>query len=138
MTKAIMSATADASNGEGVIQVSKDRVSVVSSEVTADEFLDLIAEETEEYPIAPGKHAVIRSIEYTEVKRIVAQNKGDKDEIELSALLVGTVFPKLTEEHLERLRRSKAGPLMNMAKRIMEISGMVDSDKALGEDGASS
>jgi hypothetical protein len=138
MTKAITDATAGAHNGEGVVTVSEDRVSVVSSEVTADEFLDLIVEQTEEYPIAPGKHAVIRSLEYTEVKRIVAENKGNRDELELSALLVGTVFPKLTDEHLERLRRGKAGPLMNMAKRIMEISGMVDSDKALGEDGASS
>lgn len=138
MNKAIADATIDAVNGNGYAEVSADKVTVVSSTITAEEFLDLIVQDTEEYPIAPGKHAVIRSLEYAEAKRIFAQNKGDKDEVELSALLVGTVFPKLNASHLEALRAGKPGPLMNMAKRIMEISGMIDSEKAMGEDGASS
>lgn len=138
MNKAIVDATLDAVNGNGYAEVSADKVTVVSSTITAEEFLDLIVQDTEEYPIAPGKHAVIRSLEYAEAKRIFAQNKGDKDEVELSALLVGTVFPKLNASHLAALRAGKPGPLMNMAKRIMEISGMIDSEKAMGEDGASS
>jgi hypothetical protein len=134
MTKAITSA----SNGNESIMVSEDKVTVVSSQITAEELLDLIVEETEEYPIAPGKYATIRSLSYAETKRLVAQNKGDRDELELSALLVGTVFPKLTADHLDKLRKGKAGPLMQMAKRIMVISGMIDDDKNMGEDGASS
>lgn len=132
--KAITSA-----NGDGAtIHVDESRVEVMSSVITADEFLDLLTTSTEEYPLAPGKHAVIRSLSYAEVKRIMAQNKGNQDELELSALVIGTEFPHITPQMMDALRKSKAGPLMNMAKRIMVISGMMDDDKNLGEDGASS
>lgn len=118
-------------------QVSAEQVEVVSSVVTADEFIDLLTGTTEEYPLAPGKHATIRSLTYAEFKRIIAQNKGDRDELELSALVIGTEFPHITPQMMEQLRKAKAGPLMNMAKRIMVITGMMDDPANLGEDGAS-
>lgn len=121
-----------------VYQVNADKVEVVSSVITADEFLDLLTLQSEEYPLAPGKHAVIHSLTYAEVKRIIAQNKGDQDELELSALVIGTEFPHITPAMMAQLREKKAGPLMNMAKRIMVISGMMDDAPNLGEDGASS
>ena len=138
MSKAITSAEVDAANGNGYVEVAAKQVEIVSSEISADEFVELLATVTEEFPLLPGKHAVIRSLEYQEVKRIIAQNKGNKDELELSALIVGTMYPKLTPEHVAKIRRGNAGPIMLMAKRIMVISGMVDDDKNLGEGGASS
>lgn len=113
-------------------------VEVVSQVITADEFLGLFEGGTEEFPLGNGKHAIIRTLSYAEVKRIVAQNR-KRDEMELDALVTGTVQPKLTKDHVNLLRRSeKAGLLFKMAKRIMVISGMMDDDASMGEGGASS
>lgn len=130
MTKAITDASTQVIAG--------NNVEVVSSVISADDFFDIVSGYEEEYPIAPGKHALIRSLTYPEVKHLAKTHKGDDSEIELAALITGTVFPQLTEEHKAKLRGSAAGPLMNMAKRIMVISGMVDDEKNLGEGGGSS
>lgn len=134
--KALIDTQEEVQEGD-TITVSPDRVEVVSSEITAEEFIDLLGEATENYPLAPGKHAVIRSLTYNEVKRVIKENQGKRDEIELSALIIGTVFPKLNASQIALLRNKRSGPLMLMAKRIMVISGMMDDDKALGEGGAS-
>lgn len=116
-------------------------VQPTSRAITGDEFLDLIAEETEQYPLAPGRFAVIRSLDYPTVKRLVKANQGKgKDELELAFLIEGTVDPQFTADQINKLRggKKKAGPIFKMAKRIMEISDMGDDEQALKNDGSSS
>lgn len=104
----------------------------------ADDLLSLLVEETEEYPLGNGKAAVLRSLTYPEVQAIAREYKGREEAMALGALRVGLVQPQLTPEQWAVAEKGKAGPLLNMGKRIMVISGMADDDKNLGEDGASS
>jgi hypothetical protein len=80
----------------------------------------------------------LRSLTFTEVQRIATKHKDDSAEMSFQALALGLVEPKLDTEQLEQLRNSKPGPLMNIAKRVMQISGMAAEDKGpLDGDGSS-
>lgn len=138
MTKAIVDATMEATNGDGYVKVSPDRVEIVSSEITADDFLLILAEETKEYPLGNHTHALLRSLSRPEVLALLKEYKNNQDDLAFGALRKSMVKPQLSQEQWAIAEGGKAGPLFKMGKFVLELAGVIDDDKALGEDGASS
>lgn len=138
MAKAISSAEVDASNGDGYVEVSADKVEIVSSEITAEDFLLILAEETREYPLGNGTHALLRSLSRPEVLSLLKEYKNNQDDMAFGALKLALTRPKLTPDQWSIAEKGKAGPLFKMGKFTLELAGVLDDDKAMGEDGASS
>lgn len=138
MTKAIADATMDAVNGNGYVEVDADKVTVVSSEITADDFLLILAEETKEYPLSNDTHALLRSLSRPEVLKLIREYKNNTEDMAFGALRVAMVKPQLSAEQWEIAAVGKAGPLFKMGKFVMQLAGMIDDDNELKNDGASS
>lgn len=129
MTKAIT----DASTG-----AQAQTVEVISSIITPDEFLGILAEEVKEYPLGNGTHAVLRSLSRPDVLKLLREYKDKTDDMPFGAVRMALVSPQLTAEQWAIAEKGKAGPLFRMGKAVMELAGMIDSDEAAGGDGASS
>lgn len=138
MTKAIVDATIDAVNGNGYAEVAADKVTIVSSEITAEDFLLILAEETKEYPLGNDAHALLRSLSRPEVLKLIKEYKGNEEDMAFGALRRALVKPQLSNEQWEIAAVGKAGPLFKMGKFVMQLAGMIDDDEALKNDGASS
>lgn len=138
MTKAITSAGANVANGNGYAEIDASKITVMSREITAEDFLLVFAEETIEYQMSNGTHVMLRSLTRPEVLELIREYKGKEDDVALGALKKSLASPRLTPEQWTVVENGKAGPLFKMGKVVMKLSGMVDDDKALGEDGASS
>lgn len=135
MAKAIT----DATNGEdGRVSVDDSKVSVVSSAITPDEFLGILAEEQMEYPLGNGTHAVLRSLSRPDVLKLLKQYKDNQDDLAYGALRMALLVPELTTAQWAAVENGKAGPLMKMGKAVMELAGMIDSEEDLKNVGTSS
>jgi len=53
-------------------------------------------------------------------------------------LTLGLLAPKLDEEQLAVVRNGKPGPLLKIAQRVMEISGMTEGEGGRPLDGSGS
>ena len=93
----------------------------------AIDFLAAISGETDMFE-TDGVVVELRSLTFAETQRLGVKFKNDNTEMAFQALTMGLVKPALTPEQLEQLRQAKPGPLMKIAKRVMEISGMVDEE----------
>lgn len=138
MTKAIASAGANVANGNGYAEIDASKISVMSREVTAEDFLLVFAEETIEYQMSNGTYALLRSLTRPEVLTLIKEYKGREDDLAFGALKKSLALPQLTPEQWVVVENGKAGPLFKMGKVVMQLSGMTDDDKSMGEDGASS
>ncbi len=85
-----------------------------------------------------GVTVQLRSLTYVEVQRLVAKHKDDNEEMAFQALTLGLVKPELNEEQLAQLRTSKPGPLMKIAKRVLQLSGLAEDSGPLAVGGGSS
>ena len=94
---------------------------------SAVDFLAALSGETDIFE-TDGVTVELRSLTFTETQRLGVKFKNDNTEMAFQALALGLVKPALTPEQLEQLRQAKPGPLMKIAKRVMEISGMVDEE----------
>jgi len=106
------------------------------SYLTAEDLLKGITGESEDYEIEGLGTIQIRSLSVSEVQRIYAEaatNKKGEDhdtgKLMALALFYGLVQPKLGKNAIAKLIDGKAGPVLNAAKRIMELSGMSDEDE---------
>lgn len=93
----------------------------------AVDFLAAISGETDVFE-TDGVTVELRSLTFAETQRLGIKHKNDNTELAFQALALGLVKPSLTPEQIEQLRQAKPGPLMKIAKRVMEISGMVDEE----------
>lgn len=110
----------------------------VGAEITAEDFLLVLAEETKEYPLGNGRHALLRSLSRPEVLQLIKQYKGNEEDMAFGAVRKALVKPQLSDEQWTVAEKGKAGPLFKMGKFVMQLAGMIDDDANLGEDGASS
>lgn len=134
MTKAIV----DATNSDEYVEVDADKVTIASSEITADDFLLILAEETKEYPLGNGTHALLRSLSRPEVLKLIREYKNNTEDMAFGALRAAMLKPQLSAEQWEIAAVGKAGPLFKMGKFVMQLAGMIDDDEALKNAGASS
>lgn len=93
----------------------------------AVDFLAILASERELYE-THGVTVELRTLTFSEVQGIATRNKGNDTEIAFQALRLGLMSPELSEEQWGLVRDGKSGPLMRIAQRVMEISGMVQSE----------
>lgn len=106
-------------------------VSMTKATTGAIDFLAAISGGTELYEVegVKGVTVELRSLTFAEVQQLSSANKDDSTEMAFQALVLGLVNPKLDEEQLAQVRQGKAGPLMKIAQRVMQISGMVDTEE---------
>lgn len=104
---------------------------------SAIDFLAMLAGEPEIFETG-GLTVELRPLTFAEVQRLATAHKGDSTEMAFQALALGLVNPALSAEQLETLRNGKPGPLMKIAQRVMEISGMVEGADGSPLDGISS
>lgn len=97
----------------------------------AIDFLAAISGGTEFYEVegVKGVTVELRSLTFEEVQKLSAAHKDDNTEMAFQALALGLINPALTDEQKQQMRGGKPGPLMKIAKRVMEISGMVDAEE---------
>lgn len=98
---------------------------------SAIDFLAAISGGTEVFEVS-GLTVELRSLTFAEVQRLSTAHKDDSTEMAFQALVLGLVEPKLDEEQLAQVRQGKPGPLMKIATRVMQISGMVEEAEANG------
>lgn len=103
---------------------------------SAIDFLAAISGGTEEFEVE-GVTVELRSLTFAEVQGLRRTYKDDEGELTFGALRLGLLSPKLDEAQIEQLRNSKPGPIAKIAGRIMQISGMVETDANLPGGGSS-
>jgi hypothetical protein len=103
---------------------------------SATDFLAALSCEPEAYE-TNGVTVELRSLTFTEVQKIATQHRDDSNEMAFQAMRLGLVAPKLDDGQFEQVRSGKAGPLMNIAKRVMQISGMMEDSGPLAGGGSS-
>lgn len=104
--------------------------------MSAAEFLSALSN-TPELFTTHGVTVELRALTYAEVQRLVNLYKDDSNEMAFQAVQLGLVAPVLDGADLEQVRNGRAGPIMAIAKRVMEVSGMVDSPGPLAGNGLS-
>lgn len=72
----------------------------------------------------------VRSLETVEVQQIRAASGDNEMEMTVRSVICGMVQPKLTAEHIERLFKAKPGAIQKIARRIMQLSGMIEDEDA--------
>lgn len=103
---------------------------------SAVDFLAALSGEPELFE-TDGVTVEVRSLTFTESQQLVQKYATDNTEMTFQALVLGLVSPKLDEAQLVQLRGSKPGPLMKIARRVIEISGMAEVDGPLAPGGGS-
>jgi hypothetical protein len=110
-----------------------------SAYLSADEFLAAISGGTIDHELMVDGRAVgkvqIRSLELAEVQDAIASFKGNSGGLTLWTLDNALVNPALSDAQREQVRKGKPGPLLNLAKHIMETSGMTDTVSGVPLDG---
>jgi len=104
---------------------------------SAPDFLAAITGGTEVFEVG-GVTVELRSLTFAEVQRLANQYQGDATEMAFQALALGLVSPVLTPEQLGQVRDGRPGPLMKMAQRVMQISGMTEDTENFPGAGLSS
>ncbi len=100
----------------------------------AVDFLAMLASETELYE-THGVTVELRTLTFTEVQNIATRNRGNETETAFQALRLGLKSPDLSDEQWQQVRSGKAGPLMEIATRVMTISGMAQKEGSSPLDG---
>ena len=95
--------------------------------VSAGDFMAGIMGTPEDFDV-PGVGVVqLRSLTVAEVRTINQQHAGDNTGIMLATVGTGLVQPVLTAEQLQQLDGARAGAVADIAERIMQLSGMVET-----------
>lgn len=103
---------------------------------SAIDFLAAISGGTELFEVS-GVAVELRSLTFAEAQRLGTAYKDNATEMAFQALVLGLVAPKLDEAQLEQVRSGRPGPLMKIAQRVMQISGMVEDEANLPGGGSS-
>ncbi len=91
-----------------------------------DDFFTGILGSEEDLEIADVGTVRVRSLETVEVQQIRAAAGDDEMDMTVRSVICAMVQPKLTADHIERLYKAKPGAIQKIARRIMELSGMID------------
>lgn len=102
---------------------------------SAVDFLGALACQPEAFE-AEGVTVELRGLTLVEVQNLSQQYANDSTEMAFQALRLGLVTPQLSAAQFEQARNVKAGPLMQMAKRVMELSGLAESSVPLAGSGS--
>lgn len=102
----------------------------------AVDFMAMLANETELYEVAPGIKVELRTLTFAEVQGLATQHKDNSTEMAFQSLRLGLTAPELSAEQWEQARHGKSGPLMKIAGRVMEISGMTEGNTPLAGTGS--
>jgi hypothetical protein len=113
----------------------RKHVADTKAKASAVDFLTLLACKPEEYVI-DGVAVELRALTFSEVQGIATKHSGDNTEMAFQALRLGLVTPQLDDAQWEQVRGGKSGPLMKMATRVMEISGMTEGSGPLAGNGS--
>lgn len=105
--------------------------------VSATDFLRAVVGEPQPFEVPNVGTVMIRPLTFGEAERITSAHKNQTAEMMLQALALGLVEPALDAEQIEALHQANAGPVMKIAARIMQISGM-SGDTLEGEAGGGS
>lgn len=94
---------------------------------SAVDFLAALAGETEIFETS-GLAVELRSLTFAEVQQLGTKYKNESTEMAFQALALGLLSPKLDAEQLATLRVGRPGPLMKIAQRVMQLSGMTEDE----------
>lgn len=103
---------------------------------SAIDFLAAISGGTEVFEVS-GVAVELRSLTFAEAQQLGTKYKDDNTEMAFQAAVFGIVTPKLDEAQLAQMRTARPGPLMAISKRIMQISGMVETEENFPGGGSS-
>lgn len=103
---------------------------------SAVDFLAALTGEPQPFEVE-GITVELRPLTFVESQKLVTEYKDDSTEMAFHALKLGIVSPKLDEAQIEQLRQARPGPLLKIAKRVFEISGMGQDDGPLAPGGGS-
>jgi hypothetical protein len=107
--------------------------------VSAQQFLAALQGETVEYELDGVGTVLIRSMTTPEAELFATNDKEGNASKMFKAVELCLVEPALTLEEWAQLATAKPGPIMDLAKRIMELSGMATKANDLeGEAGGGS
>jgi len=95
------------------------------SYLTADAFLTGILGTSEDYILPTIGTVRIRPLTMAEARALSAKYGGDTFGLTIGAVAAGLEQPRLTEEQIAQLERGAAGPMSELAQRIMALSGMI-------------
>lgn len=118
------------SNANGA---AKEPLVKASRFLDANDFFNAIIAEPEAVEI-PGKGWVLlRGLTTAEVEQVLSlatvDGKQNTSILMTQAVVRGMVQPALTEEHVERLMAAGGGYILPLAKRIMALSGMGETEE---------
>lgn len=103
---------------------------------SASDFLAAIGGKTELFTVE-GVTVELRSLGWAETQSLNAQYGDNATEMTFQAALLGIVNPKLDEAQLEQFRKARPGPISDISRRIMQMSGMLkEGDGPLAGDGS--
>ena len=101
------------------------------SYISADDFLSGVTGEELDFDV-PGLGMVkIRSLTTREVGKINREADGDPGKMMAMAVRDGLVEPQLSGDVLAVLNDAKPGPIADISRRIIELSGMSEEAEAL-------
>jgi len=106
--------------------------------VSATDFIKAVTGEAQPFDVPGVGTVLIRALTFAEAERITSAHKDNTAEMMLQAMVTGLVEPKFSAEEVTALRTSSAGPVMRIAARIMQLSGMTDTVALEGEAGGGS
>lgn len=92
--------------------------------LSASDLLAGIMGKAEDYALQDVGTVRIRALTVAEVQDLYRTHKGDDMALMVGSIAVGMTDPVLSPEQAQGLMQAAAGPVTNLAKRIMEISGM--------------
>lgn len=104
----------------------------MSNYISADDFLTGILGTSEDYVVPTVGTVRIRPLTMAEARALSQKYGGDTFGLTIGAIVAGLEQPRLTEEQVAQLERGAAGPMSELAQRIMALSGMI-TDKAIEE-----
>ena len=106
--------------------------------ISAADFLKAVTGEAQPFAVPGVGTVLIRALTFAEAERITTAHKDNTSEMMLQAMVTGLVEPAFSAEEVEALRKSSAGPVMRIAARIMQLSGMTETAVLEGEAGGGS
>lgn len=112
-------------------------LSMTKATSNAIDFLAAISGGTELFEVE-GIGVELRSLTFAEVQQMGVKYANDNYEITFQTVVTGLVTPKLDAAQVEQMRQAKPGAITKISNRIMQLSGMTEDEKALGEDGGGS
>jgi len=103
--------------------------------LSAGDFLAGIQGQAEDYEVAGLGVVKIKSLTTAQARQLYSQYQGDEIGMMLGAVGAGLVEPHLDAEQVAQLAEASVGPISDISKRILQLSGMIDRENRVAPDG---